>query len=773
MSEEATKGRALTGSPASVVRLSSPDSVRDIYERVYIRRLKTNKELQKWHSSHVTFLEDLQGASPAELTNVEFQKRIWEQNPISSSGACSVSMEKVIEDQELSQWLVDVSQRPLPPRGPERLAKLEEVLAELSQRVGRLTDRMPWLKILRVMASFFPKDFSCVTTKSMLRRVAEAMFGKLPKEERESPVHLNARILQHLEEVLGPPGESLDELAVRGKFVWCLWQVLSGAQDEQDDTTPLPLLPAERRLKGIGAMGDPLNMILDVVEFVSQNRPSRDATVDFIKDRQPTLKRVSASQYLNSVWNTFGMLRLDGNAFELTQQGQRFLDSQDPDELIRPLVIKSIGPDLVLWMLAQQGPTFRSDLVQALKYHYPAWTTDFMPNTLLRYGRLFDLWRTGDDGRYLLTDRGQRWARRIPKKPPRVTTEESEDTDVDEQLTVAPKPFRQPSLADIVAYFRSSPLVFPEKLVLRLHAALHAAEAKHFVLLSGLSGTGKTQLALTYANAYHGIDAGQHNPFLLLVSVQPDWTDPTGLLGYVNPLGGEISYVRTRCMRFLLSAHEKPGIPHFLCLDEMNLARVEYYFAPFLSAMETGGSIVLHEEKENIDGAPPSIPWPRNLFIFGTVNMDETTYAFSDKVLDRAFTIEFWDVDLPEFTKRFRQSDQGKAYPGPLLEYAMSRLDEAKRVLARTHQHFGYRTVAEVLGYLGASGGSIERQEAMDQAVFMKVLPKLRGQDTDAIRQTLTDLRRWCSDQGFVVSEAKLSAMDEELRATGTMRFWR
>ena len=179
--------------------------------------------------------------------------------------------------------------------------------------------------------------------------------------------------------------------------------------------------------------------------------------------------------------------------------------------------------------------------------------------------------------------------------------------------------------------------MIPDEAVIRLHAALHASDSKHFVLLSGLSGTGKTQMAITYANAYHGVQPGSPNPRLCLISVQPDWTDATGLLGYVNPLGREASYVRTECLKFLLAAHEHPGVPHFLCLDEMNLARVEYYFAPFLSAMETGGRLVFHHEDEALDNVPPFIPWPTNLYILGTVNMDETTHAFSDKVLGPRF----------------------------------------------------------------------------------------------------------------------------------------
>jgi hypothetical protein len=362
----------------------------------------------------------------------------------------------------------------------------------------------------------------------------------------------------------------------------------------------------------------------------------------------------------------------------------------------------------------------------------------------------------------------------MTSEPLPVTTIVEVDEGDEIEVERPPEQFTAPMLTELLEVFRTGPLVISEEVVVRLHAALHASDSKHFVLLSGLSGTGKTQVALTYANAYHRIPPGQPNPYLLLKSVQPDWTDATGLLGYVNPLGADASYVRTDCLKFLLSAREHPALPHFLCLDEMNLARVEYYFAPFLSAMESGGHMVFHhEDEELITGVPRSMPWPKNLFVLGTVNMDETTHAFSDKVLDRAFTVEFWDVNLDEYQRRFAADDRNHDYPADLLADAMARLKEAAAILVRIHQHFGYRTAGEVLGFMRACEGRLDRVKAIDQALFMKVLPKVRGQDSEAIRGALDALKRWAEGRGFGVTAEKVATMAEELRATGTTRFWR
>jgi 5-methylcytosine-specific restriction endonuclease McrBC GTP-binding regulatory subunit McrB len=302
---------------------------------------------------------------------------------------------------------------------------------------------------------------------------------------------------------------------------------------------------------------------------------------------------------------------------------------------------------------------------------------------------------------------------------------------------------------------------------------MHAS--KHFVLLSGLSGTGKTQLAKIYADAYHRVTDSKPNRYFRLVPVQPDWTDPAGLLGYVNPLQETVTYAATEFLMFLKSAVAAPKIPHFVCLDEMNLARVEYYFAPLLSAMETAQDIVIHQNDEPVDTIEPSIPWPKNLYIIGTVNMDETTHAFSDKVLDRAFTLEFWDVDLETFRKRFAMKHP--TYPAGLLDYASEKLQGLYAILEKAHQHFGYRTADEILAFLGTNdsqgAGVMPKDVALDQALLMKVLPKVRGQDSPEFRQCLGDLEAFLSNHAFKMSAQKIGAMKAELELTGTTRFWR
>jgi 5-methylcytosine-specific restriction protein B len=201
----------------------------------------------------------------------------------------------------------------------------------------------------------------------------------------------------------------------------------------------------------------------------------------------------------------------------------------------------------------------------------------------------------------------------------------------------------------------------------------------------------------------------------------------------------------------------------------MNLARVEHYLAPLLSAMETCGDILLHSHTEAINGIPPQVRWPRNLFIGGTVNMDESTHPFSDKVLDRAFTLEFWEVDLQGFLDKRHRADKRQPLAERVLLAAAQHLKPIRR-------HFGYRTAGEFLDFVtaglsGSSDAALERA-LIDRALFSKVLPRLRGDDTPLLHVALGELHQLCLTEALPVSAAKIAEMKQRLASTGLTRFW-
>jgi len=180
----------------------------------------------------------------------------------------------------------------------------------------------------------------------------------------------------------------------------------------------------------------------------------------------------------------------------------------------------------------------------------------------------------------------------------------------------------------------ASDLIFNRKLITRFISSLIT---KPFVILSGLSGSGKTKLAQAFAQ-WICQDDSQY----CIVPVGADWTNREPLLGYPNALQAD-DYIKpdNGALDVIINANNTPDLPHFLILDEMNLSHVERYFADFLSVMESKGEISLFAEGTVNNGVPAKLILPSNLFIIGTVNIDETTYMFSPKVLDRANAIEF------------------------------------------------------------------------------------------------------------------------------------
>jgi hypothetical protein len=289
----------------------------------------------------------------------------------------------------------------------------------------------------------------------------------------------------------------------------------------------------------------------------------------------------------------------------------------------------------------------------------------------------------------------------------------------------------QPDVETLIERIQRRGFTWSDTLLRAYHVALHT---RPLVILPGISGTGKTRLTRLYADAVHALETAD-NPYYLLVAVQPDWHNARDLLGYYNALSG--LYHPTPFLRFVLRATADPQQPYFVCLDEMNLARPEYYLAPVLSALETVERTLdlgtPAPDVQTVSGEQLRSPLrlPLNLHIIGTVNVDESTYTLSDKLLDRANVIELTDVDLPGFRAR---------YPQPIPDAIWQPLMQIHALVARAGQPFGYRTLNEVLHYIEQAAGVLTAQQALDLQIKQKILPRLRGEESPRLRRALTDL---------------------------------
>lgn len=318
-----------------------------------------------------------------------------------------------------------------------------------------------------------------------------------------------------------------------------------------------------------------------------------------------------------------------------------------------------------------------------------------------------------------------------------------------------------------------SGLIFSDKLISRYVSSLCT---KPFVLLSGLSGSGKTKLAQSFAQ---WICKGKEQ--YCIVPVGADWTNREPLLGYPNALKSE-EYVNpdNGILNLIIAADKNRNEPYFLILDEMNLSHVERYFADFLSAMESGDAIPLHPDKagkKDTEGKiiPHEIKLNKNLFIVGTVNIDETTYMFSPKVLDRANAIEFRvdAEDIAAYLKAPRKIDleklegTGAGMAESFVKLSQKEFDDKPNEelnkelirffneLKKSGAEFGYRTAGEIhclCNQLGVINNDLELNEKIDIAIMQKLLPKLHGSQRK-LKSVLSTLGSFCLVDGVDIQK--------------------
>ena len=306
-------------------------------------------------------------------------------------------------------------------------------------------------------------------------------------------------------------------------------------------------------------------------------------------------------------------------------------------------------------------------------------------------------------------------------------------------------------IAAIKEYIAAKGFTYEGDLIENFYLSL---KSKPFVILAGTSGTGKTRLVKLFAEAIGAVFRS--------IPVRPDWSDGSDLFGHTDLNGNFIP--GPVCSAFD-AAMDEPDRPIFLCLDEMNLARVEYYFSDFLSVIES-------REKENGHIVTESIAQyengiPDNLYIIGTVNMDETTFPFSKKVLDRANTIEFGYVDLMP-KQRCAEISSPQKLPNSFLqtEYLIlandcvedqelvkkicTELQALNEKLAKANAHVGFRVRDEIVFYIlnnKKAGDLLTYEQTMDNEIMQKILPRIQGSSA-AVKTLLIDMFKFCMGSG-------------------------
>ncbi|HDR5993792.1 TPA: DUF3578 domain-containing protein [Bacillus anthracis] len=353
----------------------------------------------------------------------------------------------------------------------------------------------------------------------------------------------------------------------------------------------------------------------------------------------------------------------------------------------------------------------------------------------------------------------------------------------------------QQSIIDHVSsYIQSKGFFYEKKDLVNFFLSL---KTKPFVILSGISGTGKTKIVQWFAES---LGATEENGQFTLIPVRPDWSDSSDLLGYVN-LQGE--FQERPLIKVLENADANPNRPYFVVLDEMNLARVEYYFSDFLSVIESrkwkdGKIVTLPVLPESI--ANKHITIPSNVYIIGTVNMDETTHPLSKKVLDRANTIEFNTVNLDYFNFLMDVEEKEAEIASnrsleteylhlkecfkdneDLVRNISTILIEINKILESVGAQVGYRIRDEICFYMAYNEQG--KLFSFDEALDYQILPRLAGSD-GRTEEVLKQLYVLCANEEYDSgnndasyakyprSANKLSHMLRRFEYDGFTSFW-
>lgn len=722
----------------------------------------------KWAQSLSAFLNKIHAGLPGNLLGEDSLKELFEDTTVSSTGNGSVIIAPAITNQAFRQWFHDMVTQPLPTDFAEAQSFLLQFHRETKERLKALCGRTPHLKVNRVFCALYPDFFTTIADQGALTFLYKAMGGN----GKDEIVHMHGSIRTRLEKLLGKVPKDGFSLAYcsRLSLPWFLYERAMRELDQESvviqpptDNTLKPW-PAVLRRKGLTATKGGFNALLELLPEL-QEGVSRTEFEDLIAQRNPGLSKDSIGVNINSVAREFDLCRRQGDSYVLTPRGINLLETQDPDELCDHLLTRIFGIDHVL-VWASQAPTPKGVLITQLQGVHTGWTSTFAPNALLGWLASLDVVKALPDGTIALTERGQRWRERVTWEPESTTVESSSKT---EPITDAVK-LQLPQRTDILGRLKNlvaGRMAFSDELVEQLHAGLWSHPVRHFAVLTGISGSGKTQLALSYGRALCDDLEDKHGR-VQVIPVQPGWYDPSHLLGYVNPLQ-EASYRATPFLDLLQRAAQDPGQPYVAILDEMNLSHPEQYLAPVLSAMETHGWIELHQLDESQVQIQQRLKYPANLAIVGTVNMDETTHGLSDKVLDRAYTLEFWDIDVNAFA-----GWSNPALTPDLREPARAVLAELNRVLAPVKMHFGWRTISDVIQFLiFTKDYGTAPVTALDDVIYAKVMPKLRGEGSTrfdtALRETISVLQ----EHGLKRSAAKATSMLDDLKESGSARFWR
>lgn len=503
------------------------DLTQDNQLKQAVESIKPWERNQQWLKGLQGLLSYVEQSDMEVRKTREFHQRLWEDNQVSSVGMGTVDISNAIDDTGFREWLAEESLKPLGDSADAKIARFQYLHDEIINRLKEFSSRTPHIKIFRVLAALYPQYFTTITNRHMALVFHRALFGK---RKMPTTVRRQVEIRGRLDQVLGACENKSRELAERMTLAWYLFtdyvQPNNGSDDveftdQSGKIVPKPL-PAVQRRKGFTSVGGGLGAISNALSFVVDG-VTREDLLGYLRAEFSDYRDSSLRTLVNILKNEFYVIQEVDAVISPTDRGQLFLESGDPQELIPLFLTKTLGVDHVLRALNKK-PHTTGELISLLKVVNPGWGSDFAPRAMLKWLRDFGLMQVDESGVYNLTESGKAWAKVIHWQPeflPSVDNTEIDDVSSSESQLDARKLDQEPLIKAVI-----EGAAFVPHMVKQLHFGLWAHTQRHFAILAGLSGSGKTLLAQRYARALAAQYTDKPDKNVFIQAVQPGWYDP-------------------------------------------------------------------------------------------------------------------------------------------------------------------------------------------------------------------------------------------------------
>ncbi len=621
----------------------SDQELKDLYNDAF-RSYRDEDWAVGWRSEYKAYVERIQNANRATWLDPSFQRALWDTNPVSSIGpGNAVTVTGAYTDEALASRLLDIRNAPKEGGFAARGLALQGYYDEILARVhGTHSKKRPKARLVRVLASMFPHDMTCLMDAGRVWNV-HRLIGAPRLEGDFIAQHVALR--HRIREAVGKPDGLADEID-QSVFAWFLWDTEAKRLDEgavtikddrpkkSHDIPLLSLLPASAQRRSLTVVRDNVSLLVAIVREAEQGI-GRDDLISVILTEASHLNASSAGNIISQAQGGLGLIHLENGAYRPTERGLELLTASDPAEVLRaPLIGRVFGMGHLLRILAGKpegvGHTAMAQRLQAL---VPTWTTTQPGSSIIAWAKLAGLVRAeiaGDVARLTLTEDGVAYAAALP-----------DDFEVHWRIT-APSEIEAPGEVVVVPSLSDERYdvdsIVAEGCFLEREAiadALALLGRKKNLVLQGPPGTGKTWLAKRLGYAL----IGARDPSrLMAVQFQPSLSYEDFVRGWRPDGTGGLKLSDGAFLEAVAMANAEPSRPFVLVIEEINRGNPAQILGELLTLLETDKRVASEALRLTYPRTVDErVHVPANLYVVGTMNLADRSLALVDLALRRRF----------------------------------------------------------------------------------------------------------------------------------------